>query len=423
VKTVTNVVCKGFRCSSAFAGMWVFAYAVPTLIYLVSPDTIASVEGYAWMGLEEWSRAALMSLIGFTFFGLGYRLGKRIGVLSRGASRFNITHKNTFAQLTFLVMALGLQLYPVCLILSRGIKVDFAHRAVHWREVGLTIRFAYFCLPSTAIAFSLFVEKKSLTRLVLLALSISVSVISAVILGARMFLVLLPVVLFLIYSTRNPRARIQLLIPLLVIVIVLSVGYYALLRADDPGDLRKSFFHIFVCDLGRMHTLAYTSGHVSLVHSDLVNPPMLGSYFYWLILPVPRSSWSAKPYATNLQFSFHFRREHTSFYVPADIVDFTGRNEFGFIEEAMLNLGFAGFLLVASFGYLAARIDNQIRYGRYLRVAVLVFFLVGTIYTFNGILNYLAPLLIAGLVLDRIPYGQIKRRRQLANCNTQGNSV
>jgi len=414
VRTVASVLSKGLKSRSAFEMMWVFAYAVPTLVYLLSPKAAAGVEGIAWMGIEEWGIAALMALVGLACFELGYHLGRRRVFTGRGTSQVAVIRSNRFAQFTLLFVSLGLQIYPIYLIRSRGIRIDFVHRAVHWQQVGLAIRLAYFSLPAMAVALWLFLDRKSLLRLVLLLLTFVISTVSAVILGARMFLVLLPFVLFLVYSTRRPKTRVWLFAMLFVMALLVSVVYQTVLRSDDPGSFVPSLVKVIMSDLGRMHTLAYTGKHIGLIRSDLVTPPILGSYFYWLILPVPRSTWPGKPYATNLQFSFHFRHEHTSFYVPPTIAEMAGSTEFGFIEEAALNLGVMGLFILILFGYLAARLDGRIHHTRYLKVVVPVFFLVGTIYTFNGVLNYLAPFVIVSFFLDRVMRRQVKEHRRVA---------
>jgi hypothetical protein len=411
LKSAASIVSKGLQCVSAFGLMWVFAYGMPTLLYLMTPKTFVNLEGYGWMGVEEWSLAALAALVGLLSFGLGYRLGKRRRRSDRKTQTPSL-RRNTLLQFAFLLAALTLQLYPLFLIVSRGIAVNHAHRSLHWEAVGLTIRFGFFALPSVAIAYWLFLQKRSMLRLIVLGLTLVVSVASAFSLGARMFLILVPIVMFLVHANRFPRKRLLLFVTLACVAFSISVGYLALFRSDNPDDLANNSLQVLASDVGRMHTLAYTSQHVNLISSKLLKPPVLGSYFYWLILPIPRSFWSGKPYATNLQFSFWFRAEHTNFYVPYSISEMSGSTEFGFIDEAMLNLGVSGVLIVALLGYLAARLDNWIQKTRYLRVAVPIFFLLGTIYSFNGILNYLAPFLIIAFLLDR--RALIQSRRGLA---------
>jgi hypothetical protein len=293
-----------------------------------------------------------------------------------------------------------LQLYTLYLLLSRGIAINFAHRSVHWAEVGLAIRFAFFALPTAAIATWLFLQRKTPSRTLLFTIALAVSFASVVSLAARVFLLLMPFIVLLVYTGQKPQKRVILFGLLFAIVLVVPAGYYTFLRAQQRASLGTALTEVMLGDVGRVHTLAYTAEHATLFDSDLVDPPILGSYLYLLILPVPRSMWAGKPYATNIQFSYHFRQEHTSFTVPFDIAELTGKTEFGFIEESMLNLGYAGMLIMILLGFAAAQLDKWIPATSYLKVAVPIFFLLATIYSFNGILNYLAPFLVVAFLVD-----------------------
>jgi len=416
LKGISSILRHGLHCGNAFTLMWVFAYAGPTAVYLVSPETIAAIEGYAWMDTKRWNVAALLALGGLLSFGLGY-ISKRNFQTNHNAGSY-LRKRATRAQITLLIVSLALQLYLLFLIFSQEITINFAHRAIHWRYIGLAIRLAFFSLPAAAISFNLFLDKKSLIRLLLLLITLAIASPAAFSLGARMFVVLLPMVLILIFTNRNPKTRILSFFALFAMAVALSVGLYLFLRTDVP-DLRYAFYKVMLGDIGRMHTLAYTSKHIGLMRSDLINPPILASYFYWLILPIPRSFWPGKPFAANLQFSFWFRAEHTSFYVPYALADMQGRTEFGFIDEALLNLGLSGMLIMIIWGYLAAWLNQYIKNTRYLRVAVPIGFLLGTIYTFNGILLYLLPFLVIGFFLDKIAHRTSRTPHPLPSNNLQ----
>ncbi len=453
VKAALSLVKTGATCRSVFSIMWALAYGGPTAVYLASPSNLSLPEAYSWIDGERWAITALFSLAGVLLFNIGYALSKiRVRIKSSPKlMRTDQAGRETPLELAVWGLCILAQVLLVTIVLLRGIRINFAHRAIHWQQVGLAIRLAYLCLPTLAIGSRMLLRRKSTRNLTVFLVSLSLSVASAVIVGARMFLILLPVVGFLIYtSTRSNRlvyrerqsislaaesaAPCSICVPaagthggnvadvptrrhrpksnvvslrfaslLTVALFAFSVAYYAVLRDGAPRDARTAAFRVFMGDIGRIHTLAYTLENAGLASSELVGPPLVSSYLYWLVLPIPRATWASKPYPANIQFSFHFRSEHTSFYVPPAISEAVGRTEFGFIEEAVLNMGFLGILLLVLLGVVAGILDASATSSGYIRVSLIMFCMLGTIYSFNGVLNYLAPLLAVSCILDLLP--------------------
>lgn len=273
VIVVISLTKKGLQCGSAFIFMWMFAYPLPALIYLLFPNIIANTEGYAWMTQEQWCFAAMMAMLGLVAFSIGYSLKKSTDSQAAISVPIESVSPEKFWQLLLLAIGVGLQLIPLFLIVRRGISINFVHRGVHWGQVGLGIRLAYFALPVTAIAAWFFFEKKSSRRFVISAFALSISCISAVILGARMFAVLIPTVILLIYADLRPKKRFILFSFLFVAVLVLSIGYTILLRSGGRNATQNAAVGVILTDIGRMHTLAYTSGHIDLISSDILYPP------------------------------------------------------------------------------------------------------------------------------------------------------
>jgi hypothetical protein len=185
-------------------------------------------------------------------------------------------------------------------------------------------------------------------------------------------------------------------------MFLLAVGYKYLFRENTRGDWLASFYGILVGDFARNQFLAYVAHYMSFWRSDIVSPPILSSYLYWLILPIPRAIWIAKPYAAALQFNQHLGYSLGIANLAKPLDELFSGNAFGLIDEAMMNLGLMGFMLVALWGFVAARVDRIRRYSLLAKVALPVFYLLATLYPFNAVLMLVGPLFIALFVLDRI---------------------
>jgi hypothetical protein len=414
VKAVVGVSRFGLSCRRAFAIAWVLAYALPVVLLWLEPRRVTSEFTIAWMTDDDWFVSIAMALVGYMVFGMGY-WGRRVRNTSRNCSlsseevtlkgtetKETKTRGSTTPTLILLIACALLQLCPLYIVVSQRIEIEFAHRQLHWAKIGNALYLLYFCLPAVAVAVFYFLGRPSKSRAFLLLLSLVVSTASAVVLGQRMFLVLILLVSFLVYSAKRPIRGLFLYGVVFAGALSLAVGFKFLFRESTQGDLPASFYAIPLGDLARNQFLSYVVHYMGFWRSDIVSPPILPSYLYWLILPIPRAMWAAKPYVAPLQFNQHLGYSLGIADLARPLEELFSGNAFGLIEEALMNLGFMGFMLVAIWGFIAARIDWTRRYPLSAKVTFPVFYLVATFYPFNATLMITVLLFIVLFMLDKI---------------------
>jgi hypothetical protein len=408
VKAVVGISRSGLSCYRAFAIAWVLAYALPVVLVCLEPKRVTSEVTAGWMTADDWFVSVAVAMAGYIVFAVGYRWGRRVKVVLRRRS-FDSKSKQVAltdpkaksgVTLVLLVSCILLQVYPLYIVLSREVRIEFTQRQLHWAQIGPTMYLLYFCLPTVAIAICYFLNRSSRSRAFVLLFSLVVSTASAVVLGQRWFLVSIPLVGLFTYNAKRPVRGLFLYGVVFIGAFLLAVGFKYLFRSTR-GDLVGSFYAIPLGDLARNQFLSYVVHHLGLWGSDLVSPPILPSYLYWLILPIPRAMWAAKPYETSLQFNQHLGYSLGIAYLARPLAELFSGNAFGFIEEALINLGFIGFILIAMWGLIAAKVDRMKRYPFSTKVTLPLFYLVATFYPFHAMLMATVPLFVVLFVLDR----------------------
>lgn len=408
ISGICDVIRQGLNCKAAFQIAWFFAYGLPTLLYLICPAWVTERSTYTWMGQEQWATVAVVASVGYALFQLGYGFtgsryqqpptNGRMRAITETPVRYRFR-----VELLLLAICLGLLLLPIYITISQGILINLGHRSVHWRQIGLSIRLLYLLLPAVMLGVSIWVEKRSALTTLVLVLTVLMAVTAAVILAARMFFVLIPLIAVMTYSakvsSKNRSAALYAALVILGLLVPAALGYT--FRQEGNGNFGDSVRGVVLADLSRASALAYTLEKTNVVSSELIESPVLCSYLYWAILPIPRAYWSGKPFPANQQFSYYYRAEYGDIAAPVFLEETRGQTEIGFIEEALLNFGLLGMFVLCFVGVVACLVDRRSPRHYYGKVPWHLFIMLGTIYSFNGILNYLAPLIIVSFILHR----------------------
>ena len=164
------------------------------------------------------------------------------------------------------------------------------------------------------------------------------------------------------------------------------------------GDVAASLSRVVTGDLTRNSTLVFIVRHANTIGSDLLSVPILPSYLYWSILLIPRSVWPSKPYTAVVQFNHDYNVYVSGLYQSEEDI-FSGY-QFGFIDEAMLNLGWLGLIIVGVLGNRAAWADNNSHHPYLTRVALPFAFGLGTVTAFHSVLMAVGPFIACMLIVD-----------------------
>ena len=384
-------VIRGWLLCALLIG-WVLAHLIPFTIYAFFPESTRYFPSYAWMGADEWLIGLLVSFIGCGFLLFGYWLGQSAG--SKHVIIPNLIPYSAQSRLliTFLLIFVVMQLIPLFLIFFHGIEIRFEHRNIHWAEVGILIRFLMFCIPA-AIISSIIWRWNNIIKIICI-MALIISVVSAVACGQRMVLLIIPLSVIVFWWRNNIVIRKFFIMMFLSFAVIFSIFISIQYRTTIDKDIPYSTAKLFLTDLGRMNVMAYTIRHTNLISSELIHPPLLSSYLYWAIVSIPRSVWDDKPYPANLQFSHWFRYNYNPAYPYLYIQGNIGQNEFGFIEEALLNFGCLGLFFICIIGYIISIVELKLLPFPVMATWSWLFSFLGFIYSFNAVFMLLLPLLI-----------------------------
>jgi hypothetical protein len=397
----------GLSCYRGFVLAWILAYIVPVVIWGLVPTITNDFVTMAWLSNRDWIVSIFLALSGLGAFIVGYRLGHRVGNKKKNVWGYTTTKKaENLPTLALLLFCILLQLFPIYKVWAEGIRIEFTHRKGTWDQIGMVLYLLYLCLPAVTIAGSYYWDRPSKLRGVLWLLCFAVSMTSATCLGQRTFMVVILIISILIYSSKRNVKGLSVLGIASLLGFALALGYKYFLRDKTIGDLGGSFYAILMGDFARNQFLVYVIDYVDIWKSNIVWPPIIPSYLYWTIMVIPRAVWVAKPYETALQFNQHlgYSLNIVEFAQPIDKL-FSG-NAFGIIEEALLNLGLMGFLLIVAWGFAAGWIDKYTRYPLLSKIVLPLFFLFAALYPFHAALMGFGPLLLLVFLYERMQYRQ-----------------
>ena len=198
------------------------------------------------------------------------------------------------------------------------------------------------------IAVLLLKYKPSLLHVALALVAIPLSVLSAARTGGRVLLATMPILAFLVINLRQSKRNNLLLLIAIGVSLAVMVGWVLILRNPTANDPTLAVSHLILGDFARNHTLSYIIKHTGVAGSDLLTVPILPSYLYWAILAIPRAIWFEKPYTAVVQFNFEYSYDVSGMSRPMQAI-FSGQ-QFGFIDETLMNAGVLGFGIVFAWG-------------------------------------------------------------------------
>lgn len=383
----------GVTAGRVFVIVWVVVYLMPVLVFLTLPHLLVRDPFYFLMQPIDWVVSLLTAYAGLGAFFLGYTF------ISRQISKRAISFDKPVSVRPQPIFAWGVIIFSIVnfilLIIGfihKGLVLDFDIRQTYWREINHFVFYLSFPAFLSALYINKFCRVGFIGRLVLL-ITVLFCFAMAIMAGQRMLIVMHLMIAGLFYLLNNPLARKKILIGCVVLTLLFSGVYRFYFRGESKGDILDSVMGTFVGDLSRVQILSYIQKNMNIANSELLDVPIVPSYLYWFILPIPRAIWTEKPYVALLQFNSHAGYSFKIDYLDKNPDELFCGYEFGFIDEALMNLGFLGFAILALLGAVAARIDFSRRRRFFSRLAFILFIFMGMAYSFHSTVALLTPLM------------------------------
>ena len=392
----------GINCFCTFSLAWFFAYSLPILYFLFSENDLIPDIFFREMDSLTWIFSSLIACAGYALFCLGYYFVlRRLSVKRKLFVSDSVS--SSWGESFFIWVCCLLQVYAILFLLRSGVSVNFEHRQEYWNQINELYYLFYFSIPASILSLRSALKRRGKLAWCAFWVVFVISATSSVLAGLRMVLVINIVALFLTYIIYKDVKRV-LLISCLCFVLIISFSGVFRYYFRSKNDVRGSVSGTFLDDLSRIQILSYIDKHAGFTRSEIVDPPGVSSYLYWLILAVPRNVWPDKPFAAVLQFNAHVGNLFQIRYLNKPLYELFSGYQFGFLDEGVMNFGFLGIFIMFFWGGVAAWLDTSNVNVLISKIGMPIFYFVGVSYAFHTCLLLLFPMLIVLFAVDRFRF-------------------